>query len=161
MHARTHAHTHAPLHQVPHVVTCGLGTMAVRLPAHPVARALIALAGCPLAAPSANSSGRPSPTRAHHVVEDLGARPGLGLVVDGGACAWGVESTVRMGWGRGGAGGGAQGSVLGRGCGVCMGRGHVVRVGLASHFQPVQLPPCPARCSVHSVAGRPTARASR
>eukprot|EP00983_Pelagomonas_calceolata_P103886 1158963-Pelagomonas_calceolata.AAC.2 len=70
--------------------------MAVRMPAHPVARALIALSGCPLAAPSANSSGRPSPTRAQHVVEDLGER--VALVVDGGPCQWGVESTVSGSW---------------------------------------------------------------
>lgn len=74
-------------------MTCGLPTMAVRMPAHPVARAIIALAGCPLAAPSANSSGRPSPTCAQHVLQDLGGR--VGLVVDGGPCQWGVESTVR------------------------------------------------------------------
>ena len=66
--------------------------MAVRMPAHPVARAIIALSGCPLAAPSANSSGRPSPTSAQHVLEDLGGR--VPLVVDGGPCHWGVESTV-------------------------------------------------------------------
>lgn len=78
--------------QVPDVVTCGLDTMAVRMPAQPVARAIIALAGFPLAAPSANSSGRPSPTLAQHVMEDLGGS--IALVVDGGPCMWGVESTV-------------------------------------------------------------------
>ncbi len=78
--------------QVPGEVVCGQATMAVRLPAHPVARALIALAGVPLAAPSANSSGRPSPTLAQHVVQDLGGR--VPLVIDGGPCHSGVESTV-------------------------------------------------------------------
>ncbi|KAJ2450240.1 hypothetical protein GGF42_004541 [Coemansia sp. RSA 2424] len=67
-------------------------TVAVRLPSHPVARAIIAGCGLPLAAPSANASGRPSPTTAAHVIHDLGGR--IPLVVDGGACAVGVESTV-------------------------------------------------------------------
>jgi L-threonylcarbamoyladenylate synthase len=62
------------------------------MPSHPVARAVIAAAGVPLAAPSANVSGRPSPTLAAHVVADLSGR--LPLVVDGGACGCGVESTV-------------------------------------------------------------------
>jgi len=77
---------------VPPTVTAGHPTMAVRMPSHPVARAAIAAAGVPLAAPSANSSGRPSPTRAEHVVADLEGR--LPLVLDGGACGCGVESTV-------------------------------------------------------------------
>jgi L-threonylcarbamoyladenylate synthase len=81
--------------QVPEEVTCGQPTMAVRMPAHPVARALIALAGIPLAAPSANSSGKPSPTTAAHVLQDLSGR--IPLVVDGGACGVGLESTVRGG----------------------------------------------------------------
>lgn len=80
------------LHQVPEVVTCGQPTMAVRMPAHPVARTLIAMSGLPLAAPSANSSGRPSPTLASHVLEDLTGR--IPMVVDGGQCSCGVESTV-------------------------------------------------------------------
>jgi tRNA A37 threonylcarbamoyladenosine synthetase subunit TsaC/SUA5/YrdC len=79
--------------QVPEEVTCGQPTMAVRMPAHPVARALIALSGVPLAAPSANSSGKPSPTTAAHVLQDLSGR--IPLVVDGGACGVGLESTVR------------------------------------------------------------------
>ncbi|KAL6764481.1 DHBP synthase RibB-like alpha/beta domain-containing protein [Haematococcus lacustris] len=78
--------------QVPDIVTCGQPTMAVRMPSHPVARALIALAGVPLAAPSANSSGRPSPTTAAHVMEDLAGR--IPLVLDGGPCSLGLESTV-------------------------------------------------------------------
>ena len=77
---------------VPDAVTAGLGTVGVRVPAHPVARRLIALAGVPVAAPSANVSGRPSPTLARHVLEDLGGR--VRLIVDGGACACGLESTV-------------------------------------------------------------------
>jgi L-threonylcarbamoyladenylate synthase len=77
---------------VPPAVTAGHPTMAVRMPSHPVARAAIAAAGVPLAAPSANSSGRPSPTAASHVLADLSGR--LPLVLDGGACGCGVESTV-------------------------------------------------------------------
>ncbi|MDD2422200.1 MAG: L-threonylcarbamoyladenylate synthase, partial [Heliobacteriaceae bacterium] len=78
--------------QVPAVVTAGLPTVGIRLPDHPVARALIRLAGVPVAAPSANRSGKPSPTTARHVLEDLNGR--IAGVVDGGACAVGVESTV-------------------------------------------------------------------
>lgn len=74
------------------VVTGGGDTVAVRVPGHPAARALIAWAGCPVAAPSANISGRPSPTRADHVWEDLGGK--IPLIIDGGSCAVGVESTV-------------------------------------------------------------------
>ncbi|OOC63804.1 threonylcarbamoyl-AMP synthase [Paenibacillus ihbetae] len=73
-------------------VTAGLDTVAVRMPDHPAALALIRAAGCPLAAPSANRSGRPSPTLAGHVLEDLaGAIDG---VLDGGPAGVGVESTV-------------------------------------------------------------------
>ncbi len=75
-------------------VTAGLDTVAVRLPSHPVARELIALAGVPVAAPSANRSGRPSPTRAEHVREDLNGR--IDGIVDGGAADVGLESTVVM-----------------------------------------------------------------
>ncbi|WP_281883204.1 L-threonylcarbamoyladenylate synthase [Paenibacillus sp. YYML68] len=74
------------------LVTAGLSTVGVRIPDHPVARALIAAAGCPVAAPSANRSGRPSPTLAAHVLEDLGGR--IAGIVDGGAAGVGVESTV-------------------------------------------------------------------
>jgi L-threonylcarbamoyladenylate synthase len=73
-------------------VTAGLSTVGVRLPSHPVAQALIEAAGCPVAAPSANRSGRPSPTRARHVLEDLDGR--IAGVLDGGPCDVGVESTV-------------------------------------------------------------------
>jgi L-threonylcarbamoyladenylate synthase len=69
-----------------------LNTIGVRIPEHPVARALIAAAGCPLAAPSANQSGRPSPTTAADVIEDMEGR--IDGVVDGGNCRVGVESTV-------------------------------------------------------------------
>jgi L-threonylcarbamoyladenylate synthase len=78
--------------QVPDLATGGLPTVAVRMPDHPVALALIQHAGTPLAAPSANRSGRPSPTTAQHVLDDLdGAIP---LILDGGPTAIGVESTV-------------------------------------------------------------------
>lgn len=77
---------------VPDVVTAGGNTVAVRLPAHPMARAIIAQCGLPLAAPSANRSGSPSPTTAAHVMADMdGAIP---AVFDGGECDVGVESTV-------------------------------------------------------------------
>jgi len=74
------------------LVTAGLPTVALRIPAHPVARALLQVFGGPLAAPSANPSGRISPTRAAHVIEGLGGR--IDAVIDGGACAVGVESTI-------------------------------------------------------------------
>jgi len=77
---------------VPDVVTAGLRTVAVRFPAHPVAKALIEAAGFPLAAPSANLSGRPSPTTAAHVLHDLDGR--ISVIVDGGPCGLGLESTV-------------------------------------------------------------------
>lgn len=74
------------------LATAGLDTIAVRCPAHHVARALIDAAGCPIAAPSANRSGRVSPTRAADVAADLGER--VEIVLDGGPCAVGLESTV-------------------------------------------------------------------
>jgi L-threonylcarbamoyladenylate synthase len=77
---------------IPGVVSAGLDTAAFRCPSHPVAHAVIATAGVPLAAPSANISGRPSPTLASHVMGDLGGR--IDAVVDGGECAVGLESTV-------------------------------------------------------------------
>ncbi|KAI1431621.1 DHBP synthase RibB-like alpha/beta domain-containing protein [Xylaria sp. CBS 124048] len=73
-------------------VTAGLQTFGVRMPASPLARSLIKLAGTPLAAPSANASTRPSPTTASHVLEDLDGR--IELILDGGSCSVGVESTV-------------------------------------------------------------------
>jgi L-threonylcarbamoyladenylate synthase len=77
---------------VPDAVTAGRPLVGVRVPAHPVARALIAAAGAPIAAPSANTFGRPSPTTAAHVLEDLDGR--IDAVVDGGPTWHGVESTV-------------------------------------------------------------------
>lgn len=77
---------------VPPEVTAGLDTVAVRMPSHPVALALIAAAGLPVAAPSANTSGRPSPTDAPAVASDLGDR--VDLVLDGGPTSVGLESTV-------------------------------------------------------------------
>ncbi len=74
------------------LVTAGLPTIALRSPAHPVARALLASAGRPVAAPSANPSGRVSPTSADHVLAGLGGR--IDAVIDGGACPVGVESTI-------------------------------------------------------------------
>lgn len=75
-------------------VTAGLDTVGVRMPDHDIARELIALAGVPVAAPSANRSGRPSPTCAEHVREDLNGR--IDGIVDGGSVDVGVESTVAM-----------------------------------------------------------------
>lgn len=73
-------------------VTAGLSTVAIRIPAHPIARALIQLADLPIAAPSANRSGRPSPTRAEHVWSDLQGR--ISVLIDGGSAEVGMESTV-------------------------------------------------------------------
>lgn len=73
-------------------VTAGLQTVAIRVPAHPLAQALLAAFGGPLAAPSANPSGRVSPTTAAHVMEGISGR--IAAVLDGGACRVGVESTI-------------------------------------------------------------------
>jgi L-threonylcarbamoyladenylate synthase len=78
--------------RVPDEVTAGLNTVAIRVPAHPVARALLTAAGVPVAAPSANLFSRPSPTRASHVLDDLSGR--IDLVIDGGPTQVGLESTV-------------------------------------------------------------------
>lgn len=78
--------------RVPLAVTAGLNTVAIRMPDHPLALQLLELADLPIAAPSANLSGRPSPTRAEHVYEDLNGR--IAAILDGGATGWGVESTV-------------------------------------------------------------------
>jgi len=77
---------------VPDLATSGLPTVAVRMPRHRVAQSLIALAGVPLAAPSANRFGRISPTTAQAVIEELGDR--IDYVIDGGPCEVGLESTV-------------------------------------------------------------------
>lgn len=74
------------------LASAGLDTIAVRVPAHPVAQSLLAAFGRPLAAPSANRSGRLSPTMARHVAEELGNR--VAMIVDGGACPLGIESTI-------------------------------------------------------------------
>jgi len=84
------------------LVSAGLDTVALRVPAHSVAQALIAATGRPLAAPSANPSGRLSPTEAQHVMEGLGDAPALAAILDGGPCALGLESTV-IGLPEGGA----------------------------------------------------------
>lgn len=82
-----------PAHpELPECVTAGLKTVGVRFPSHPVAQELIKRAGFPLAAPSANLSGRPSPTTAAHVFHDLHDR--INWIVDGGNCGVGLESTV-------------------------------------------------------------------
>lgn len=77
---------------VPTIITANQPAVAIRMPAHPVARALIAIANAPLAAPSANTSGKPSPTKAEHVHRDLNGK--VPLILDGGPCGVGLESTV-------------------------------------------------------------------
>ena len=77
---------------VPLRTTGGLETVGVRCPDHPVTQAIIAAAGVPIAAPSGNTSGRPSPTTAQHMLEDMGGK--IDGLVDGGPCAVGVESTI-------------------------------------------------------------------
>lgn len=77
---------------IPRTVTAGLPTVAIRCPAHPVAHALLVTAGLPIAAPSANLSGSPSPTCARHVAEDMDGR--VQMIIDGGDCDIGVESTI-------------------------------------------------------------------
>ena len=78
--------------EVPYSTTGGLDSVAVRCPAHPVAHALIEAAGVPVAAPSANLSGKPSPTCAPHVIDDLSGR--VDIILDGGDCDIGLESTI-------------------------------------------------------------------
>jgi len=77
---------------VPDEVTAGLPTVAIRMPSHPVAAAMLRRCALPIAAPSANLSGRPSPTTAAHVLEDMNGR--IPLILDGGPCQVGLESTV-------------------------------------------------------------------
>lgn len=77
---------------IPSVVTGGLDTVGVRIPSHPVARAFIEACGCPICAPSANTSGKPSPTLAEHVFDDLNGK--IPYILDGGACSVGIESTI-------------------------------------------------------------------
>lgn len=78
--------------KIPYAVTAGLETVAVRYPVHPVALQMIRAAQLPIAAPSANLSGKPSPTTAQHVFDDMNGR--IPLIIDGGACEVGLESTV-------------------------------------------------------------------
>ena len=82
----------APHCRVSLLASAGLDTLALRVPAHPVAREILRVAGIPIAAPSANRSGHVSPTTADHVLEELEGR--IAAVVDGGACSIGIESTV-------------------------------------------------------------------
>lgn len=77
---------------VPDAVTAGLDTVGMRCPDHPVTRAIIRAAGVPIAAPSGNTSGRPSPTTAAHMLEDMDGK--IDAIVDGGPCAVGVESAI-------------------------------------------------------------------
>jgi len=77
---------------VPDAVTAGGKTVAIRIPEHEIARKLIEMSGVPVAAPSANISGRPSPTTAAHVAADLSKQ--ISYIIDGGACRVGLESTV-------------------------------------------------------------------
>ena len=77
---------------VPYGTTGGLDTVAIRMPSDPIANCLIKLAGVPVAAPSANTSGRPSPTKAEHVVEDMDGK--IEMIIDGGEVGIGLESTI-------------------------------------------------------------------
>ena len=77
---------------IPDEVSAGLGTVAVRIPSHPDAHRLMAVSGLALAAPSANTSGKPSPTTAQHVIHDMDGK--IEAILDGGNCSVGVESTV-------------------------------------------------------------------
>ena len=77
---------------VPKSTTGGLNTVAIRMPSHPIAKELIRQSGVYIAAPSANLSGRPSPTKAEHVIEDLSGR--IDMIIDGGEVGIGLESTI-------------------------------------------------------------------
>jgi len=79
---------------IPYQTTGGLDTVAIRCPSHPVANAIIRAAGVPIAAPSANISGRPSATVVEYVIEDFDGR--VDMIIDGGACEIGLESTIVM-----------------------------------------------------------------
>ncbi len=78
--------------KIPDIITAGLDTVAIRMPEHPVARELIRLAGVPVAAPSANVSGKPSTTTAQHVLDDMDGK--IEMIVDAGSSRVGLESTV-------------------------------------------------------------------
>ncbi len=77
---------------IPYEVTCGLDTVALRVPSNDIAHELIEKSGCPIAAPSANLSGKPSPTSFDHVIKDMSGR--ADAIIDGGKCTIGLESTV-------------------------------------------------------------------
>lgn len=77
---------------VPDIITGGLDTVAIRMPKHPIALELISQSGFPIAAPSANISGKPSPTKAEHVIQDMKGK--IPLIIDGGRTGVGLESTV-------------------------------------------------------------------
>ena len=77
---------------IPDTVTAGLDSVAVRFPKHRAAQELIRLSGVPIAAPSANLSGKPSPTRVQHVIDDMSGR--IDCIIDGGDCEVGLESTI-------------------------------------------------------------------
>lgn len=77
---------------IPYETSGRLETVGIRMPSHPIARKLIEIAGVPISAPSANTSGYPSPTTAQHVMHDMNGK--ISAIVDGGACSVGVESTV-------------------------------------------------------------------
>jgi L-threonylcarbamoyladenylate synthase len=123
------------------LAAAGLPTAAVRVPAHPLARALLAAVGRPVAAPSANPSGRLSPTTAAHVLDGLGGR--IAGVLDGGPCPVGVESTI-VGWDGGapallrpgGVPAEAVEAALGRPLGRHGGGGTPAPGMLASHYAP-------------------------
>lgn len=77
---------------IPYETSGGLDTVGIRMPSHPIAKKLIELSGVPISAPSANTSGYPSPTTAQHVLHDMNGK--ISAIVDGGSCSVGVESTV-------------------------------------------------------------------
>ena len=84
--------THFGLKVIPDEVTAGLDTVGMRCPAHSICRAVIRTAGVPVAAPSGNLSGKPSPTTAQHMMDDMGGR--IDAILDGGDCQVGLESTI-------------------------------------------------------------------
>ncbi len=86
------SYTHFGPRVIPDVVTAGLDTVGMRCPAHPLCREIIRLAGVPVAAPSGNTSGKPSPTTARHMLEDMAGK--IDAILDGGPCCVGVESTI-------------------------------------------------------------------
>lgn len=84
--------THFGPHVIPDIVTAGLDTVGMRCPAHELCRAVIEAAGVPVAAPSGNTSGKPSPTTARHMLDDMEGK--IDAILDGGPCTVGVESTI-------------------------------------------------------------------